>query len=524
MTREDLIYRYDKKAAARAVDFIEKFTTHTKGELTGQPLILEPWQRDQIIRPLFGWLRRKDSLRKHRTAYIEIPKKNGKSSLAAAMALKLLFSDNEPGAEIYSAAADKEQAKIVFSTAQTMVEQNEHLSQRARVYRNSIAVEKTGSFYKALSSDAFTKHGINPHGIVFDELHAQPDRELWEVLTTGVAARRQPLVIAITTAGYDKHSICWEIHDYAEKVLAGIVEDPTFLALIYAADPEADPFLKATIKAANPGYGTIVKEDYLLQQVKVASERPAYENTWRRLHLNQWTTQATKWISDEVWMKGDQGEIDLEPLKGADCFAALDLGSTQDTTALVLLFPMEDETFTVLPWFFIPELSAKERVKKDRVNYDLWIRQGHIIETPGNVTDYNFVKAKILALAIEYNIINLGFDRYYATQLILQLQDELGEDVLYPYGQGFIDMSAPTKEIERLTAQGRLIHGGHPVLRWQCSNVMIKQDPAGNYKIDKGKSTEKVDAMVSLAMALGVYIKAAAAGSSPYDTEGILMI
>ena len=312
-------YYFDEKSADRAVQFIEKYITHCKGELAGQPFILEDWQKEKIIEPLFGW-KRKDGTRKFRTCYIEIPRKNGKSTLCAGLALYMLYADGELGAEVISAAADRQQAGIVFDIAKNQVLNNKELSKRGKVFRNSITLEKKNSYYKAISADANTKHGFNCSAIIFDELHAQQNRELFDVLTTSTGARKQPLTICITTAGYDKESICYEVHDYAKKVISGSIKDESFLGVIFSADKEDDWIKEATWIKANPAYGSIIKKDYFLQQFNKAKQIASYENTFKRLHLNIWTANESKWINQEVWDSCNLGKIDLESMKKSDCF------------------------------------------------------------------------------------------------------------------------------------------------------------------------------------------------------------
>ena len=306
-------FYFDERAATIAVNFFEKLLRHSKGEWAGQPFVLQPWQRDQIIRPLFGW-KRPDGTRKYRVAYIEVPRKNGKSSLAAGIANLLLFADDEPSAEVYSAAADRDQAAIVFDEAKAMTEGAPVLARRVDIYKRSIVDAKTRSVYRVLSADAFTKHGLNVHGVIFDELHAQPNRDLWDVLKTGTGARRQPMFMQITTAGYDRNSICWEQHEYATKVLDGVIEDPEFFAYIAAADVDDDWLDEAIWRKANPSLGVTVKLDYLQAEARRAEQTPAYQNTFRRLHLNQWTQQETRWLSLEAWNLCSR-PLDVEHLK-----------------------------------------------------------------------------------------------------------------------------------------------------------------------------------------------------------------
>jgi phage terminase large subunit-like protein len=492
----------DQTAADLAVRFFQENLTHSKGELGGKPFILEPWQQD-YVRQLFGTMA--GGVRQYRTSLLAIPRKNGKSTLCAGIALKLMF-DGEPGAEIYSCAADRDQARLVFEMAKACVENSPKLRSRLRVFRNSIVREDTHSTYKALSAEAFTKHGLNAHGIIFDELHAQPDRELWDVMTTSTGARRQPLCVAITTAGFDRKSICWEIWRYALAVRDGAIKDPTFLPAIYAADPEDDWTKEETWRKANPNLGVSVKLEDLQVRCQRAQDMPSEENTFRRLHLNQWTEQDTRWLRMDHWAQGDQAcPVDLT---GRECFGGLDMATSFDTTCLCLLFALDDGRYWAEPFFWIPEENMRERVKRDRVPYDMWHRQGFLRTTPGNVTDYDLVRADINELAKKYNIRQVAIDRWNATQLSNQLQGD-GLNVI-GFGQGYGSMSAPAKRLEGLVVGGKVLHHS-PVLDWQASNVAVQSDHAGNIKPSKAKSTERIDGIVSLTMALGIHDTATAA-------------
>ncbi|MGB7194897.1 MAG: terminase TerL endonuclease subunit [Collimonas pratensis] len=487
---------YDATAADRAVAFFEKCLTHTKGEWAGQPLVLSEWQAEKIIKPLFGW-KRADGTRRYRTAYIQIPRKAGKSTLSAGIALYCLLADGEAGAEVYSAAADREQAAIVFEMAQQMADASAALRSRVRSYKRSIVVQSTASSYKVLSADAYTKHGLNASCIIFDELHAQPNRELWDVLTTSTGARRQPLTVAITTAGYDRHSICYELYSHACKVRDGILIDDAFLPVVYEAEKEDDWQKPATWYKAHPGLGTSVREEYLAAECLKAQQMPAYENTFRRLMLNQWTEQATRWLAMDAWDKCAQA---LPDLTGMTCYAGLDLSTTTDISALVLAFGI-GSTITLLPFFFVPEDGVKKRSERDRVPYDLWIKQGYIIATPGAVIDYDYIRAKLNALAEQYQIKEVAIDRWNAAQLSTQLSGDGFEMV--GFGQGFASMSSPTKELEKRVLACEINHGGNPVLRWMASNVAVEMDAAGNTKPSKAKSTERIDGIVASVMAIG---------------------
>lgn len=510
---------FSEEHAQRAIRFFENVLVHVDGEWAGQPFRLMEWQKRDIVRPLFGTLK-PDGTRQYRTCYVEIPRKGGKSETAAGIALYLLFADGEQGAQIYGAASDRDQAGIVYRVASEMVRRSPVLSKRSKRIDSMkrMTVAQTASFYRAIPADAAGAHGFNASGVVVDEVHVQPNRELIDVLNTSTGARRQPLTFYITTAGYDRNSICWELHDYALKVRSGVIEDHTFLPVIYAADETDDWTDPQTWAKANPSLGETVKPDYLERECKRAQETPAYENTFRRLHLNQWTQQETRWLPIAAW-DACSGVVDREELRGQDCYGGLDLASTTDIAAFVLVFPMSDGAYAALPHFWIPADNMPERVRRDRVPYDVWVRQGYVTATPGNVIDYGYIKRHIAELGEQYFIRDVGFDRWGAAQLTQDLQES--GVVVVPIGQGFASMSAPTKELLTVVLSGRLRHGGNPVLRWMADNMVVRQDPAGNLKPDKAKSTEKIDGMVALIMALD---RATRSSVSTYESRGILVL
>ena len=490
---------FDERAATVAERFFDRMLVHIEGPMAGRPFVLEPWQR-AIVREVFG-RKRDDGLRQYRKLYLEVPRGNGKSTFAAGLALYLLAVDGERSAKVYSAAADRAQAGIVFETAEKMVSASPYLAKHIRAYRNkTMEYDASGSRYIVLSSDAYTKHGLNPSGIVFDELHAQPNRELYDVLNTAMGKRAQPLMVMITTAGYDRNSICWEQHEYALKVASGVIDDPTYLAAVFAAEAEDDWTKPATWRKANPNYGVSVREEFLAQECRVALESPAYQNTFRRLYLNQWTQQENRWIDMAAW---DACATGLPVLDGRACFGGLDLASTTDIAALVLAFPpgAEGEPVWLMPFFWIPAEAMVERERRDRVPYSTWVRQGLVEATPGNVIDYGYIRQRINELAERYEIREIAFDRWNATQLSVELQ---GDGVnMVEMGQGFASMSAPSKELLRLILAGGVAHGANPVLRWMADNVSARQDPAGNVKPDKSKSTNRIDGIVAAIMAIG---------------------
>jgi len=508
---------FDKEAAERAISFIEKFITHTKGELTGKPLLLEDWQKD-IVSKIFGW-KTDEGLRRYRTVYIQVPRKNGKTTLCAAIGLYMLYADNERGGEIYAAAGDRNQANIIFDIAKKMVQQNEQLNSRGKVFRSSIVNESKGNFFQSISSDSSTKHGFNASCILMDELHVQKSRDLWDTLLTSTGARREPLCLAITTSGYDRQSICYEIYDYAKKVESGAIEDESFLPVIYEADPEDDITDEQVWKKANPNYGVSLRKEYMQRESQRATEVPSYQNTFKRLMLNIWTENQAVWITQKDWIDNYE-DFDYSTLEGSECWGGLDLASTRDISALVLLFKV-DEKFIILPYFFIPLENAKKRSERDGVDYVSWIRDNHIIGTEGDVADYNFIKAKINELSKKYRIQSIAYDRWNASQLVIDLVNDGAN--MTPFGQGFVSMSAPTKELEKLIIGKQVNHTNNPAMNFMISNVAIQEDPAGNIKIAKNKSKEKVDGVVAMVMALGEYMTGDDV-DSVYDNRGLLIL
>lgn len=499
--------------------FFERLLGHVKGELAGQAFKLSDWQYKDIISPLFGNLR-PDGSRQYRTAYVEIPRKQGKSTLAAGIALYLLFADQEPGAEVVSAAADREQASIVFDMAKTMIESSPILSKRCNVYRKWIET-KTGGVYKAISADAYTKHGMNLSGIIFDEIHCQPNRELWDVLQTSTGARRQPLTFAITTAGYDRDSLCYELHKYAIGVREGTIVDPAFLPVIYAAGDEDDWTQEATWKKANPGYGVSVQPDYFRQQVLEAKASPGKEMAFRRLHLCQWTEGVSRWINLEKW---DACKLEPWPdLTGKPCWGALDLSSTTDLTSLALAWPVEQYIY-LKTWSWAPRGALQERERRNRVRIDPWSKQGFIEVTHGDVIDYDSVVAKLFELAKIYQIREVAIDRWNAAATAQAIQAQ-GLPVV-AFGQGFASMSPAAKDFETLVLNQKLKHDGNPVLRWAMGNVSIQTDPAGNIKPSKERSSEKIDPAVAgiMAVARARLESAAGSGTSVYEKSGLFIL
>lgn len=513
---------YDKKKADRAVTFIENLC-HTKGKWAGTPFWLLPWQ-EQLIRDIFGIVK-PDGNRQFRTAFVEICKKVGKSELAAAVALYLLYADNEPSAEVYGAAADRQQASIVFDVAKQMVEMSPALMKRSKLMgaTKRIVNYSNAGYYQVLSAEVGGKHGFSVSGLVFDEIHTQPNRQLYDVLTKGSSdARQNPLHFIITTAGNDRHSIAYELHTKAVDILEGRRVDPTFYPVVYGLKDDEDWEDEANWYKVNPSLGYTVDIERLRDAYREAKQNPADEITFKWLRCNMWVSSTVAWIPDAIYMRGNE-PIDMDALAGRDCYAGLDLSSTGDITALVLIFPPrdEEEKYVLLPYFWIPEETIPRRVKANSVPYDIWEKQGYIMSTEGNVIHYDFIEKFIMDLSEKYHILEIAVDRWNATQMIQNLEGE--GFTIVPFGQGFSSMSALTKEFYRLLMEGRIIHGGNPVLRWMAGNVVIDTDPAGNIKVTKAKSKEKIDGIVAAIMALDRCIRQEGQSGSVYDERGLLV-
>ena len=514
---------YDEERADYAVSFIECLS-HTKGTWAGKPFTLLDWQ-EQIVRDLFGIIK-PNGYRQFNTAYVEIPKKNGKSELAAAIALLLCCGDGEQRAEIYGCAADRGQATIVFDVAADMVRMCPALNRRCKILASQkrIIYLPTNSFYQVLSAEAYSKHGFNIHGVVFDELHTQPNRKLFDVMTKGSGdARMQPLYFLITTAGTDTNSICYETHRKALDILEGRKIDTTFYPVIYGAGADEDWTDPKVWKNSNPSLGETIGIDKVEAACESAKQNPAEENSFRQLRLNQWVKQTVRWMPMEKW-DACSFPVSERELEGRVCYGGLDLSSTTDLTSFVLVFPPEDDEgkYEILPFYWVPEETLDLRVRRDHVPYDVWERQGYIRTTEGNVVHYGYIEKFIEELGTRFNIREIAFDRWGATQMVQNLED-MGFTVV-PFGQGFGSMSSPTKELFKLTLERRLAHGGHPVLRWNIDNVTIRTDPAGNIKMDKAKSTEKIDGAIATVMALDRAIRCGIdAGGSIYDERGLLI-
>lgn len=538
---------FDETAAMTAVAFFGVLR-HWKGEWAGQVVQLEPWQQF-VIWSLFGWKRVADDTRRFRTAYLEVARKNGKTTMAAGIGLYLLVADGEPGAEIYTAATKRDQARIAHKDATMMVKASPQLRKVVNTFKDNLHEVPTSSKFEPLGKDSDTIDGLNVHGVIADELHAWRDAHMWDVLETGTGARRQPLMLGITTAGFDRQSLCYQQHTYTEQILNGVVEDDSWFGIIFTLDEEDLVVDEETGLApwqvdeglwlkANPNLEVSKKLDQMRQDAKRAQEMPARLNAFLRLNLNIWTQAETRWINWRFWGACGQWPVDAEELAGRRCYAGLDLSTNTDISALVLVFPPLEEggLYEVLCRFWIPGDNVWDRVRRDKVPYDVWVRDGWLETTPGNVIDYGFIKAQIGRDRELYDLRELAFDRWGSKDIIVDLQDELGftveeeeakryrKPLLVQFGQGFASMAGPMRDLERLILGGLLAHGNNPVLNWMADNLVVREDPAGNQKPDKEKSIERIDGMVALVMGLARAVLHGAGGKSVYETRGILEI
>lgn len=511
---------FDVDEAIKRLEFFHEGLHLVEGKKAAQKFVLERWQQS-FVANLFGW-KREDGTRRYREAMLYIPRKNGKTPMAAGILLSVMLQDHEPGAQIYSAGADQKQAKLIYKHVKGMIKSEPEFGSRLRCYpsNSSVTYDAEDAVYMAISADAHTKHGYSTHLGIVDELHTQPNGDLVEVLETSTGARTQPLMVYITTADFDRESVCNERHKYAEEVRSGVINDLAFLPAVYQIDREDDWTDEATWAKANPNLGVSLELDYLRKACKKAQAIPRLEAAFRRLHLNQKTQSDVVWISLGRWDACDAEPLVEAELEGLECFGGLDLANTMDINAHVMVFPHEDGSVTLLPRFWIPEDRALEREKRDRVPYIQWAREGWITLTPGETSDYDRIREDILADSKRFNIRDIGVDRWNSLQIANQLQ---GEGLtLTDFGQGYKSMNAPSKHLEVMVVSRKVRHGANPVLRWMISNARIQSDPAGNIKPTKQKSTEKIDGVVAAVMGLGRWMASEEEERSVYETRGVI--
>jgi phage terminase large subunit-like protein len=514
------------------VDRVYRFYSllrHTKGEWAGSQLELSGWQAFNLLN-MFGWWWSPDhpdeeraGLRRFRESYEQVARKNGKTTYKAGTALYLVAADREPGAEVYAAATKKDQAKILFNEAARMVRKSPILREKFTSLRNNLSIESSFSKFEPLGADADTLDGLNVHGAAIDELHAHKTRAIYDVIDTAVGARRNPMIHSITTAGVDQESICYEVRDRGEKVLTGAIEDDSLYPYICEPDKDDDWNDELVWGKGNPNLGVSVKMKTLRDAYTKAKASPAAQNAFRRLRLDQWTEQTTRWLDLDEW-KACEGRQPV--LIKRKAFGGLDLSATRDITAFVLVFPPAggDQKWQLVPYLFCPEETVEQAMRDRRIPYDAWARDGWIIPTPGNIVDYEFVRHHVNQARVLYDLASVGYDRWNSSQLVTQL---MGDGVnMVAMGQGFATMNMPMKEFEKLLLSRRFNVGESPVMRWMFSNVSPKMDPAGNIKPSRETSRGKIDGIVAAIMALGraLGLDEEDTGPSKYESEGLTRI
>jgi len=527
-------YYLDGKLSLKCVKF-SSLLKHTSGEFAGVNFQFQDWQLYSII-DIFGTKfakgRHKD-LRRYQKALFFIPKKNGKSEFAGLLHAIIFFIDKDKAKEQYSIATEVEQAKIIHKVFLTMLKQEDDLYNTIKhTVKPPKVTKEDGAFideFQSLTSSADTKDGLRPSFLTVDEGHAHVSKDLYQIMTDGLAGRNEPLEIHLSTAGYNTQGFFYlDIYSYAKNIQKGIIKDDRFYSVLFEPDEEDmedDDFWKKeeVWKKANPNLGASPTYSYMEGKIATAENSEASLIAFKTKHLNVWCDKADTWIKTNKWEESFKYKIEKEKLRGKISFGGLDLSSTTDITAWVQVFPKENNEYDVLCRFWIPEDNMRERERRDKVPYSTWVRDGWIQTTEGNVIDYAFIEDQIKKDCEKFDVKQLAYDRWNSSSLVTRL-DEEGVTELIPFGQGFASMSNPTKEIETLVLQKKLNHGNNPVLTWMMSNVAIKRDPADNIKIDKSKSSEKVDGMVALAMALGIQMVSKKDTPSVYEDRGIRTI
>lgn len=512
-------YYFSEEHANRVERFFREELRFIDGDEKGQPFILQEWQR-KIVRDLFGWLR-PDGTRRYRMAYIEVPRKNGKSTFAAGIALYLLLCDKEARPQVYSAAGDRKQAGVVFNMARDMVRDgSDRLKELTRLRQYEIQAIRNRGWYEACSAEAYSAHGKSPHGILFDELHTQPNRMFWDALLSGRGARANSLVLAISTAGYDRQSICWEVHQRAVAAIADPDSDPTFYGVIFGAPDDADWTDEKVWEKANPNYGVSVKIDFLREECQTAKDNPAEENKFRNLYLNQWTEQAVRAIPMHCWDKNCTEKLTAEELAGEPCYVGMDLASTRDVAALVAVFPRDEGKFALLPFMFAPEDSVDPRAGQDRAKLIGFLKSGLITPTPGNETAFPMVAACFKELCEKFDVRALAYDPWNAAATVQDIVEEgFPIEQVFKFPQTAANFAEPTGLFISLVKLGKLIHSQHPVLRWMATNTACRKDVSGNLRPDKEHSADKIDGIVASIMGLARAMIGGGGGPKFYDTH-----
>jgi phage terminase large subunit-like protein len=499
---------FNHRESDRATFFVQEFCRHVKGPLTGENLRLQPWQND-IVSNLFGW-KRPNGTRRYRYVWLEVPRKAGKSTFAAAIGLYMLMVDPEPGAEIVITASSTEHASVCFNIARDMVSADPDLKAVCKINRHGI-------FYKdaclhVVSSRHEAIHGRNISCLVFDDICLQTTRDLHDALITSMGARSQPLALYVTSAGSERSSLAWELHEYALKVKAGLVDDPAWLVSIFGASLEDDWTDPQVWRRSHPGLGVSISEEFIREECRRAERIPGFIASFQQLYLNVWVQERSRWLDMKKWDRCGRAPLDEGALAGRECRAGLDLSTTTDLSALVLVFRDEDNGYTVLPFAFCPAATIPERQRRDRVDYASWRERGFLITTEGNTIDHEAIRRKVLELARIYRIRELAYDRWNSSMLISRLVSDGLSCV--PVAQSNSAMNASARDLERVLAENKLRHGGHPILRWCAGNAVPHVDVSGDIRPSKSKSIERIDLLVATLMAISRHLVAPASAST----------
>ena len=503
-------YYYDRNAAERIVEFFSKYVMYTVGDKAGTPIVLMDWQKDRFLRPLFGWKRKADGYRRFRRAFLEIPKKNGKTTVCGGLGIYMTGCDGEFRSKVYCMATEREQADMVHEEARTIIDMSPLLAEMFKVVEGKklITVPELKSTFIPVSKETKGRHGINAHCVIADELHAATDPELYEIMTSGSgAARKQPLQITITTAGSDKNSICYDEYVHAKEVIKNELADEEQLAVVYEPDEKDDWFDPRVWVKVNPSLGTTLRIDDLAQECAQARVNPRKENLFKRLRLNMWTSQITRWFSMEDWAKcgARYGEAEME---GRLCYGGLDLSSTLDLSCFHLVFPEDDFTY-LLPYLFIPADRIEEAEKRDMVPYSRWVAQGHMIATPGNVIDYDVIMGVMESAQKFFSLQDIGYDPFNATKLVTDAEKKGFKMV--PVSQNFGGINAACKEFERRLVSGTLKHPNNPALSWNADNIEVRTGPGGviapNKPAQKAGRQKRIDGIVAGIIAMDRVIR-----------------
>ncbi len=501
-------YYWDLEWCLKKLSFFPRLV-HWRGQLAGQPFELMDWQMF-VAGSLFGWFKRDDTYR-FETAYVSVPKKSGKSVFVGALGLLRGFFDGENGSEVYSIATTRDQANLVWNEANNLRRRSSDPDvKRLKVFegRRNIHDDSTRSKFEPLSADKDSGDGVNPYCLIADEVHRYKDPDLLNMLQESMATRRNRLTVEITTAGWDRNSICYEHDEYSQRVLEKTVEDESWFAFICRADDEDrerwdDPEIW---EKANPSWGVAIMEDRVRTTAQQAAELPSKLNDFLRYRLNIWTEQTERAIDMPRWVTSGEGSPTLSALRGRPCFGGLDLATVRDLAAFVLVFPFDDIVAS-LAWFWCPEAGVLKRSKEDRAPYDHWVSKNLMKATAGDTISHSAILVDILKILEHFEIRMLGYDPHNSGDLPHQLSDVLGEDKVLTFYQGFGNMAAPCKEIERLYLEGSLKHGNNPALNWMANNAAWRINEYGDKRFDREKASEKIDGMVALAMAIGTWLR-----------------